>query len=117
MREIDIVSGINSCSSFFKWCRKPGNLVNGSIVADHYSVKSEITAKYIGENPMICNTVGVLDSVIAGHECSTAFEPNHCFVWQDDFLHQFLFFGIATATVSKIMFCTRSNTFLKVTLL
>ena len=113
IREVYIITGIDGRRRFL--CRgiESRYLVDGCIVAHHHAVEAEIAAQYVGEYLVIGHAVGTMDSMIAGHEGFAACQAYHRLMRQEYLFHQLFLLGVASTTVTKVVFRAGTNAFVQ----
>ena len=121
-REIDVVTGIDSCGSFLDRTVKAWQLVDGGIVADNHTIEAQITAQDILQYLTVSHTVDTLSRavghrMITGHHGTAASQTDHRLVGQEDFFHQLFLLRLTTTAIAQIMLGTGTDALLQVALL
>ena len=94
-----------------------GYLVDGTVVADHHAIETEVVAQDAFLDFLVGYTVGAMHGMVARHHHLTACQSNHCLVGQEYLFHQFFLICIATAAIAQEVLAASAHASAQVALL
>ena len=101
--EVDVVAAVDGCRGFLRHIVDAGQLVDGGVVAHHHAVEAEVATQNVVEYLAVGHAVGAVNGMVAGHQRLAACQAYHRLMGQQDFLHQFLLFGVTAAAIAQVV--------------
>ena len=115
--EVHIVAIIDSSSCLLYGIFIAWQLIDSGIIAHYHTIKTYIVAQDILQNLAIGHAISAMHSMITRHHHFAICQANHSLVRQQNLFNHLFFIGIATATISQVVFRACANAFCQIALL
>ena len=101
--EVDVVAAIDGSGSLLNGTLEVGELVDGGVVAHHHAIEANVVAQDVLQDLAVGDTLRAMYGMIARHHHLATRQSDHRLVGHEDFLHELLFVGIATAAIAQVV--------------